>query len=147
MLAQCAQRSKLCSTAAVGARAAVDLVRVGGALKVLIECREHLVLAVAQVAFVAIAVPGALRGPHHDRLRGRGVSLWSAEEPGGVCDNVIGVMLHDDAVKLCACDARRAGPRLEVEDERSDGWEASPALPSGADNRAPLVDGGSEMGA
>ena len=136
MLAEPAQRPELGPAPAEHHRAVVHLLRVRGAVQVLVQPRERREFAVAQIALVLRPVPRALRRPAARYVRPRAPT----EEARGVRDDVPGVERGDDAVDHGARHARGARTGLEVQHERGAGDERLGAALHRAVDRAALVE-------
>ena len=137
MLAEPAQRLERRPASSPRARAPVRLLRVRGAVQVLVQVEERRERAVAQVAFVPFPVPCARgRPPARHRL------LPATDEPGAIGDDAVLVELRDDAVHHIPIDARRAPAGLEVVDEGRARDEGLVAAFHRAADLAPLVEGG-----
>ena len=138
MLTEPAQRLERRVASPPGARAPVRLVRVRGAVQVLVQAGEGRERAVAQVALVPLPVPRARGRP---RARHR-LLLPRTEEPGAVGEDAVLVELRHDAVHHVARDAGRAPAGFEVVDEGGAGDEGLAAALHRAVDLAALVQGG-----
>jgi len=110
------------------------------ARQVLIECRERLEAAMAQIAFVRVAVPTCTSGTPCRVVQVR--SSWSSEEAGRVGDDVVPVRLPHVAIHLGARNTRDAAARFHVEDERGFGDEPLGTSAHRAGYVSGLVDAG-----
>jgi hypothetical protein len=124
MLEQSAERAEI--AAALHLWAPVYPLGVGRAYQVSIEVVELIERGVAQEALERRPIPRARRSPRWRTHRSL-VPSRPTDQPRWVGDNTVSVELHDEAVELRACHARRAGARLEVERECSSGDKGSVA--------------------
>ena len=100
-------------TAALGA--AVDILLMGGAFQMLIQCTQGRELSRAQVAFIAVTVPCSFRSKHlGGTLIARHSQHWSS-------DDIVSVQALDDFLDLVTIQAGRTGARFEMDGQTGGG--------------------------